>query len=84
MPTQTTPLSQLIQTWLNLYEEFKAHKGGRYTATYQAALDVIAVTVANECDWMVTEEKLVLDFGIDFEVAEEFMAEHGPFATCPF
>lgn len=84
MPTQTTPLSQLIQTWLNLHEELKAHKGGCYSGTYQAALNVIAVTVANECDWLVTEEKLAIDFGINFDIAEEFIAEHGPFATCPF
>lgn len=84
MSTQTTPLSQLIQTWLNLHEELKAHKGGRYHDTYQKALDVIAVTVANECFWMVTEEKLVNEFGVDFEVAEEFMAEHGNFPGCPF
>lgn len=84
MPTQTTPMLQLVQTWLNLFEEWKAMFPHPYCQAIQKAMDIIGEKIANECDWMVNEEKLALDFQVDLEIAEQFLAEHGPFPTCPF
>lgn len=83
MPTKTSPVSQLIQLWLNLFEEWKgAADDNKFLI--QSLLDQTSNKIGNSCQWMVTDTRLVTIFEVDQDLVDDFLADHGPYPTCPF
>lgn len=79
MLKQATPMSQIIQTWNLINDQMVAPTTDVFYGAYLGAQNALIDAIKLQCCWMVSVEKLVEEYGVDLEVAKEFVLQAGPF-----